>query len=125
TPIRLAPFIMSSMLTASMVADIVGDGGRVAGRRSEGVFVAANSFVQKAGSGVGIFASSLLLRLVGFPAGARPGDVDPTVVRALGLAFAPTLIALYAIALGCLSTYRIDRARHEANLRALADHPSG
>jgi hypothetical protein len=46
-----ALFIMSSILTSSMVADIVEDSEVATGRRSEGVFVAANSFVQKTVSG--------------------------------------------------------------------------
>ncbi len=112
--------IMSNILAASMVADVVEDSEVTTGRRSEGVFVAANSFVQKAVSGVGIFASSVLLRAVGFPPGARPGDLDPAVVRNLGLAYAPLVSALYLIAVAFLATYRIDRAAHEANLRKLA-----
>src|SRR5262249_50551286 len=77
--------IMSGILTASMVADIVEDSEVTTGRRSEGVFVAANSFVQKATSGVGVFASSLLLGAIGFPRGAQPGQVDPAIIRTLGL----------------------------------------
>jgi len=46
--------------------------------------------------------------------------VDPLVVHRLGLVYAPLVIALYAIALAFLSTYRISRATHEANLRRLA-----
>src|SRR5204863_9968094 len=102
--VGLALFIMSSILTASMVADIVEDSELTTGRRSEGVFVAANSFVQKAVSGVGIFASSLLLGLIGFPSDAKPGAVDPLVVRRLGLAFAPALGVLYLIAIYFLPT---------------------
>jgi GPH family glycoside/pentoside/hexuronide:cation symporter len=112
--------IMSGILTSSMVADIVEDSQLRTGRRSEGVFVAANGFVQKTVSGVGIFASSLLLGAIGFPRDARPGAVDPLVVRRLGLVYAPLVIALYAVALAFLSTYRISRATHEANLRRLA-----
>ena len=52
--------IMSGILTSSMVADIVEDSEVSTGRRSEGVFVAANSFVAKAVSGIGIFATKLL-----------------------------------------------------------------
>src|SRR5262249_32867285 len=111
--------IMSGILTASMVADIVEDSQVVTGRRSEGVFVAANSFVQKATSGVGIFASSLLLGAIGFPRGAKPGQVAPEVIHRLGLVYTPVIVALYAIALAFLSTYRISRETHEENLRRL------
>jgi Na+/melibiose symporter-like transporter len=112
--------ILSGILNSSMAADIVEDSEISTGRRSEGVFVAANAFVQKAVSGVGIFASSLLLGFIGFPSDAKPGAVDPMVVRALGWVFAPAVIVLYLIAIGFLATYRIDRERHVANLEKLA-----
>ena len=34
----------------------------------------------------------MLLSAIGFPQGAKPGEVDPTVVRNLGLAFIPVLV---------------------------------
>jgi Na+/melibiose symporter-like transporter len=125
TTVTVTLVIMSGILTSSMVADIVEDSEVSTGRRSEGVFVAANSFVQKAVSGVGIFASSLLLGAIGFPRDAQPGAVDPGVVRQLGLVYAPLLVVLYLIALAFLSTYRISRATHEANLRRLAGAGGG
>jgi GPH family glycoside/pentoside/hexuronide:cation symporter len=118
--VTIALMIMSGILTSSMVADIVEDSEVSTGRRSEGVFVAANSFVQKAVSGIGIFVSSLLLGAIGFPRGAKPGEVDPEVVERLGLVYAPAIVVLYLIALAFLSTYRISRATHEDNLRRLA-----
>jgi GPH family glycoside/pentoside/hexuronide:cation symporter len=113
-------FITSGILTASMVADLAEDSEVATGRRSEGVFVAANMFVQKAVSGVGIFASSLLLGAVGFPRGAQPGAVDPAVIWRLGFVYVTLLVTVYAIAIGFLSTYRISRESHEENLRRLA-----
>ena len=104
---------------APMVADIVEENEVATGRRSEGVFVAANSFVQKAASGIGIFGSSLLLGAIGFPRGAEPGQVAPEVIHRLGVVFAPTIVVLNLIALAFLSTYGISRASHEANLRRL------
>jgi Na+/melibiose symporter-like transporter len=112
-------FIMSSILIASMVADIVEDSEVTTGRRSEGTFFAANAFVQKAVSGVGIFTSALVLSAIGFPRGAQPGTVDPAVVRRLGLLYAPALVVLYLAALGFLSAYQISRERHRENLRRL------
>ncbi|HWP64944.1 MAG TPA: MFS transporter [Candidatus Limnocylindria bacterium] len=113
-------FITSSILTASMVADLAEDSEVATGRRSEGVFVAANMFVQKAVSGIGIFASSLLLGLVDFPRDAKPGQVDPDVVWRLGFVYVTLLVAVYACAIACLSLYRISREQHEENLRRLA-----
>src|SRR5262249_42730602 len=111
--------IASGILTASMVADIVEESEVATGRRSEGVFVAANSLVHKAISGVGVFVSSLVLTAIGFPRGAKPGEGDPEIVRMLGLVYVPALVVLYLIAIAFLATYRIDRPRHEANLEML------
>jgi len=122
--VTVALFIMSTILAASMIADVVEDSEVVTGRRSEGVFTAANAVAQKAVSGIGIFASSLVLGAVGFPQDAKPGAVDPAVVRQLGIVYVPVLVTIYLIALGFLSTYRISKASHEANLRRLA-RPDG
>ena len=112
-------FITASILVTSMLADVVEDSEVSTGRRSEGVFFAANAFVQKSVSGVGIFASTLLLNTIGFPRGAKPGAVDAEVVRSLGLIYAPTFVVLYLITLACVSAYNISRATHEANLARL------
>jgi Na+/melibiose symporter-like transporter len=111
--------ILAGILGSSMSADIVEDSELSTGRRSEGVFVAANEFVQKAVSGVGIFTSTMLLSVIGFPSDAQPGGVDPLVLRRLGLVYAPALILLYLIAIGFLATYRISRERHLSNLERL------
>ena len=113
--------ILSGILTSAMAADIVEDSELSTGRRSEGVFVAANAFVQKAVSGLGIFASTLLLGVIGFPRGAKPGAVDAAVVRELGWVFAPTVAILYLIAIAFLATYGITREIHAANLERLAE----
>lgn len=120
--------ILASILVASMVADIVEDSELTTGRRSEGLFFAANSFVQKSVSGVGIFASTLVLSLIGFPQGAKPGEVDLAIVRNLALVYIPISATLYIAAMGFLSTYRISREMHLENverLKAAADLASG
>ncbi|MGH7819718.1 MAG: MFS transporter, partial [Candidatus Binatia bacterium] len=53
--------ITAAILISSMIADVVEDSETVTGRRSEGVFFAASSFVAKSVSGVGVFLSTLLL----------------------------------------------------------------
>jgi Na+/melibiose symporter-like transporter len=112
--------IMSGILVSSMVADVVEDSEVRTGRRSEGVFFAANSFVQKAVSGIGVFGSTLMLNAIGFPRGATPADVPPEVLQRMAVAYGPTIIVLYLVALAFLGAYRIDRARHEENLATLA-----
>ncbi len=113
-------FIVSSILLTAMLADVVEETEIATGRRSEGVLFAANVFIQKAVSGIGIFTSSLILGAIGFPRGAKPGAVDPTIVRNLGLVYTPLLVVLFLIATGFVALYRIDREAHEANLRRLS-----
>lgn len=118
-------FIMASILITSMLADVVEDSEVSTGRRSEGVFFAANAFVQKSVSGIGIFTSTLLLNAIDFPRGAQPGSVPPEVVRNLGLVYAPTFMVLFLLMLACVSAYRISRASHQANLQRLGRGAAG
>lgn len=113
--------IACSITLSSMLADVVEDSQRVTGRRSEGLFFASNAFVLKATSGMGILVATLLLTLVHFPAHADPATIDPQIPRNLALIYFPVTFVLYAVALGCLGFYRIDRATHEENLRQLAE----
>src|SRR5262249_39497545 len=97
-------FITASILITSMLADVVEDSEITTGRRSEGVFFAANAFVQKSVSGVGIFASTWLLKVIGFPRGAQPGAVGLDVVRSLGWIYVPTFVVMYLLTLACVSS---------------------
>ena len=83
-------------------------------------FFSANAFVLKAVSGVGIWTATELLVFVRFPPHADPALLDPQIPKHLALAYFPVTFALYAVALGCLTFYRIDRSAHEENLRELA-----
>ena len=113
--------ICCAITISSMLADVVEDSALRTGRRSEGLFFAANAFVQKAVSGAGpLVAGILLTSLVHFPEHANPATLDPQIPRNLALVFFPVSFTLYAIALFCLSFYRIDRATHEENVRKLA-----
>ncbi len=112
--------IMSAILISSMIADVVEDSELRTGRRSEGLFFSAAAFIAKAVSGVGIFASSMILLAIAFPQGAKPGEVSVDVIRDLGVVYLIVLAALYAAAITCVSLYKITRAGHEATLSQLA-----
>lgn len=112
--------IISAILISSMIADVVEDSELRTGRRSEGLFFAAAAFVQKAVSGVGIFASSMILLAIGFPQNAKPGEVEGGVVSNLGFTYLIVLGGLYGAAILCVSLYRITREGHEESLRKLA-----
>ena len=118
--VTAATAIASAILLGSMLADVVEDSERVTGRRSEGLFFAASSFMQKTASGMGLFLSGLIIAIVHFPVNATPGKVDPEVIRNLALAYLPGIVLLYGLAIAIVGFYRITREDHEENLRQLA-----
>lgn len=118
--VRSAMGITASILISSMIADVVEASELETGRRSEGLFFSALSLIQKAVTGVGVGLAGLLLQIVRFPDDAKPGLVDPDIIRNLALAVMPTVFVLYGVALFLIGRYRITRESHEANLRALA-----
>lgn len=112
--------IGSSILMTAMLADVVEDSELKTGRRSEGLFFAGSSFMAKAVSGLGLLLSGLLLGVIGFPANAVPGHIDPQIIRNMGLIYLPTIVVLYGIGITIVSRFPIDRSHHEENLRRLA-----
>jgi Na+/melibiose symporter-like transporter len=112
--------IAAATLVSAMIADVVEDSELKTGRRSEGLFFSASSLVAKAVSGIGIFAASMLLALIRFPKGARPGHVAPAVVAHLAIVYAPTILVLYGVALVLMTGYKITRASHQDTLEQLA-----
>jgi Na+/melibiose symporter-like transporter len=98
---------------------VVEDAAVKTGRRSEGLFFAFTSLIQKAVSGVGVMVAGALLTLVSFPVGVKPADIDGEVVRNLALVYMPVLMILYGLAVGILQAYGITRERHTENLRLL------
>lgn len=125
TVVEVALIVTASILVSSMVADTVEDSQLTTGRRSEGVFFAARSFIAKAVHGIGVLTATLLLGAIDFPQGARPGEVDPGVIANLGLAYIPAITGLYVLSLAFIAAYRISRAMHEENLQRLETPPAG
>ncbi len=118
--IEIGLIIVTSILVSAMVADIVEDSELSTGRRSEGMFFAARSFVQKSVSGVGIFTSTIILGMIDFPRDAQPGEVPAEVVSNLGKVYIPIILLLYGAGLACIGPYNISRETHAENLKQLA-----
>jgi GPH family glycoside/pentoside/hexuronide:cation symporter len=112
--------ICFQILTASMMADLVDQSELKTGRRSEGVFFAASTFIRKATQGIGLMTASMLLYLAGFPEGADTSQVTPEVVDRLVTLYIPTILVIWLTMIAVISTYRLDRKQHEENLRKLA-----
>ena len=87
--------IIANILFSSMIADVVEDAELKTGRRQEGLFFAAIAFAAKSTTGLGIFAAGLIVGAIRFPTGAKPGTIDPEIIRNLGLVYVPTQIVLY------------------------------
>ena len=107
-------------LMASMIADLVEQSEVKTGRRSEGVFFAANTFIQKMTTGVGVMAATLVLALAHFPAGADPSQVPESVVQSLGWNYLPAMLLLHLATIAAILAYSVSRRSHEEDLRKLA-----
>ncbi len=112
--------IASSILISAMIADVVEDSEVATGRRSEGIFFAANSFAQKAVNGLGVIVAGQILAYLQFPTQAKPGEVPTSTLFELAGIYIPTLWGFYLIAIVVLGFYRINRDTHAENLRKLA-----
>ncbi len=108
------------IIVSSMMADVVEDAAVSTGQRSEGLLFAANGLISKCVTGVGTFLSGLILAWVSFPQHAIPGQVDPAILRHLGMVFLPIVATFSAIAIAVLTLYDIDRSTHQKNIERLA-----
>lgn len=120
----IALIIAMSILIASMVADLVEDSEIKTGRRSEGVFFASQTFVTKSLVGVGALIATILLTLISFPEAAKPGAIDPEIIRNLGLVYIIGLWTFYSLGIFALLFYKIDEQKHEQNLATLKNNAS-
>ena len=119
--IDLGLIIAMQAVSASMVADLVEQAEVRTGRRNEGVFFAAMTFIRKTNQGIGAFIAGLLLQIVAFPNGAAPSEVSADTVWNLGALLVPSQYLLWGVMVGAIGFYRIDRSQHEAHLKVLAD----
>lgn len=117
--------ICFQILVAAMMADLVEQAELKTGRRSEGTFVAAATFIRKLVSGLGVMAATLVLALAGLKAGAKPEDVAPDTVWRLGAYYVPAILTFWMAMMAAIAFYRLDRADHEENLRQLAERNAG
>ena len=118
--IEVTLIIVASSLIAAMIADVVEDSEVKTGRRSEGIFFAANSFAQKAVNGLGVVVAGQILAYIQFPTQAKPGEIAESTLFELAYIYIPILAVFYLFALSALSLYRINREDHSENLRRLS-----
>ena len=112
--------ICFQILTASMMADLVEHNEVRNGRRAEGVFASATTFIRKLVQGFGVMAATGVLVLANFPKGARPSEVPPEALFRLGLFYVPILLSIWMAMMLAILFYKLDRKGHEDNLAELA-----
>lgn len=113
--------ICFQILAAAMMADLVEQSELKTGRRSEGTFIAAATFIRKMVSGLGVMAATAVLAFAGLKAGAKPEDISPDTVWRLGAYYVPAILTLWMAMMAAIAFYRLDRDDHEENLRKLAE----
>lgn len=118
--VDVALIIAYQTLSSSMIADLVEEAEIKTQRRNEGVFFASVTFVRKVTQGIGAAVAGVLLTISQFPVGATPDQVPEPVLNTFGWLYVPTIFGLWMIMIACLSLYSVDRKKHEANLKTLA-----
>ena len=113
--------IIQGIFFSAMLADVVEENEVRTGQREEGVFFAANIFVQKCVSGLGVLATAALLNFADFPTHAIPGTVAPETLTRLGKSYVAAIVVLNLASVACVWMFRITRASHAMNLAILAE----
>lgn len=113
--------ICYQILAASMLSDLVEQSELKTGRRSEGLFFAAATFMRKWGEGFGIVIAGFVITAAGLATGAAQGEVSDAALWRLGAVYVPAILILWMSMIGLISFYQLNRAGHEENLRQLAE----
>ncbi len=115
-------FAVTVMISASsMIADIVEASQEETGRRTEGTFFAGNFFIQKCATGVGIFASGLIISWAGLSAQTSPDAVMPEVIDRLIAAYIGLVSLLAILSSIVFMRFPIRRRDHDERVRRLAE----
>lgn len=112
--------ICFSILFSSMIADLVEQSELKTGRRAEGLFFSATTFIRKMVQGIGVLMAGFVLSLAGFPSGATADNVSDDAIWRLGAYYVPTILVLWMAMIAVISTYKLERSDHDQNLRELA-----
>ncbi len=113
--------VCQQALLISMVSDLVEQAEVKTGRRSEGVFFAANTFIMKVTTGIGVMAATVVLALAQFPSGVAPDQAPDSALVTLGWWYLPAILLLRLAMILSILPYAVDRKSHAENLRKIAE----
>jgi len=104
----------------SALGDIADDHQLQTGRRQEGIFYSARTFVGKLTSGLGIFIGGIAIDIINWPTGIKPGDyVNPDTLFSLGIIDGPIAAIPSFFAIYFYGRYQISKQQHEEIRRQL------
>lgn len=111
--------VVMMISATSMIAEIVEAFEERTHRRAEGAFYSGNWLVQKCATGVGIFATGLIISASQLQTDASPGTVPQDVISAIIIYYGAASIVLATTAAFWLGRFPISRQQHEARLERL------
>ena len=117
--IDLGLIIAMQAILYSMLADLVERSEVRTGRRNEGVFFSALTFIRKTNQGIGAFMAGIILQVVALPRGVAPEQVPAASLTQLGGWLVISQWLLWSIMLVALAFYRLDRHQHQLNLATI------
>ncbi|MFN3237208.1 MAG: MFS transporter [Pseudomonadales bacterium] len=103
-----------SISVLSALADVADDHELNTGRRQEGIFYSARTFVGKATGALGLLIGGIAIDIIGWPTGVKDAsEVDPTTIFNLGLIEGPLAAIPSFFAIIFYARYKITKARHQ------------
>ncbi len=109
-----------SISVMSALADVADDHELNTGRRQEGIFYSARTFVGKATGAFGLLLGGIAIDLIGWPTGVESADqVHPDTIFSLGLIEGPIAAIPSLFAIFFYSRYKITKKRHKEIRTAL------
>ncbi len=106
----------------SALADVADDHELKTGRRQEGIFYSARTFVGKATSAFGLLLGGIAIDVIGWPTGVESADQVPAeTLFQLGLIEGPVAAIPSLFAIYFYGKYQISKARHQEIQKALAE----
>lgn len=118
-------FVIGISTIPSMVADVVEDNELRTGRRAEGLVFSADNMARKFVSSLGVLVAGLILSWVSFPTHAKPGAVDQGTLDSLIMFWMASITLLLGGSFVLVGFFPITKARHEQNVRKLAERAAG
>lgn len=106
-------------MSVSLIADILDEQELATGRRQEGTFFAAGSFIHKATTGVGTLIAGVVIDLAGIEPGSAPGSVPQPVLQSLGWFTLAVVCSLCLLSCWFYSRVSLGRKEHSRIMQQL------